>query len=163
MHVAEHLPLDELRARADAERNKRLFLRLRALYLAATGLTAPEVTAALGPSRRAVQRWVARYNAEGPNALADRPRSGQPTLLPESEVGRLRERLDAGPTPADGVCTLPHQDVRAILDAEFGVAYSLPGVYALLHRLGYSCLDPRPRHPKSDPAAQEDFKKKSAT
>jgi hypothetical protein len=42
----------------------------------------------------------------------------------------------------------------------------MPGVYALLHRPGYSCLDPRPRHPKSDPksdpAAREEFKKKSA-
>jgi transposase len=161
MYVADHLTLDELRARADAERDKRLFLRLRAVYLAATGLSAPEVAAALGPSRRAVQRWIARYNAEGPDALGHRPRPGQPTLLPASDVGRLRERLDAGPTPADGVCTLRAKDVRAILQAEFGVAYSLPGVYALLHRLGYSCLDPRPRHPKSDPAAREDFKKKS--
>jgi len=162
MHVADHLTPDELRDRADAERDKRLFLRLRAVYLAATGLTAPEVAAALGPSRRAVQRWVARYNAEGPEALGDRPRPGQPTLLPASEVARLRDRLDAGPTAADGVCTLRGRDVRAILDAEFGVAYSMPGVYALLHRLGYSCLDPRPRHPRSDPAAREDFKKKSA-
>jgi transposase len=163
MYVADHLTLDELRDRADAEKDKRLFLRLRAVYLAATGLTAPEVAAALGPSRRAVQRWIARYNADGPDALGDRPRPGQPTLLPESEVGRLRERLDAGPTPADGVCTLRAKDVHAILQAEFGVAYSLPGVYVLLHRLGYSCLDPRPRHPKSDAAAQEDFKKKSPT
>jgi len=158
MHVADHLPLDELRARADAERDKRMFLRLRTVYLAATGLTAPEVAAALG----AVRRGVARYNAEGPDALGDRPRPGQPTLLPESEVARFRERLEAGPTPADGGCTLRGRDVRAILRAEFGVAYSMPGVYALLHRLGYSCLDPRPRHPKSDPAARADFKKKSA-
>ncbi len=42
MHVADHLTLDELRARADAEGDKRLFLRLRAVYLAATGMTAPD-------------------------------------------------------------------------------------------------------------------------
>ena len=163
MHVADHLTLDELRERADAEKDKRLFLRLRAVYLAAAGKSAPEVAEALGPSRRAVQRWIARYNADGPDALGDRPRPGQPTHLPASEVDRFRQRLDAGPTPADGVCTLRAKDVRAILQAEFGVSYSLPGVYALLHRLGYSCLDPRPRPPQSDPVAQEEFKKKSAT
>jgi hypothetical protein len=27
-----------------------------------------------------------------------------------------------------------------------------------LHRLGYACLRPRPKHRKSDPAAQEAFK-----
>ncbi|WP_165253854.1 helix-turn-helix domain-containing protein, partial [Paludisphaera soli] len=106
---------------ADAEGDKRLFLRLRAVYLAAAGLTAPEVAAALGPSRRAIRRWVARYNAEGPDALGDRPRPGQPTLLREPDVDRFRARLEAGPTPGDGVCTLRGRDVRAILRAEFGV------------------------------------------
>ena len=161
MHVADHLTPDELRDRADAEPDKRLFLRLRAVYLAASGRTAPQIAEALGGSRRAVQRWVARYNAEGPDALGDRSRPGQPTHLPEASIGPLRQRIDAGPTPADGVCTLRAKDLREILRAEFGVAYSMPGVYLLLHRLGYSCLDPRPRHRKSDPVAQEEFKKKS--
>jgi len=161
MHVADHLSLEELRDRADAEPDRRTFLRLRAVFLAASGRTAPQVAEALGSSRRAVQRWIARYNAEGPDALADRPRPGQPTLLPAGDTERLRQRLDAGPTPADGACTLRAEEIREILRAEFGVAYSLPGVYLLLHRLGYSCLDPRPRHRKSDPAAQEEFKKKS--
>ena len=129
MHVADHLTLDELRDRAEAD--KRLFLR----FLAASGLSAPQIARALGPSRRAVQRWVARYNAEGPDALGDRPRPGQPTLLPEDSIGLLRERIDAGPNPADGVRTLRAKETRDILRAEFGVAYSLPGVYLLLHRL----------------------------
>ena len=120
-----------------------------------------QIAAALGYSRRSVQSWVARYNAEGPDSLGDRPRPGQPTHLPPAEVGRLRQRIDAGPIPADGVCTLRAAELRTILAAEFGAAYSLSGVYLLLHRLGYSCLDPRPRHRKSDPVAQEDFKKKS--
>jgi transposase len=161
MHVAGHLTLDEIRDRADAEADRRTFVRLRAVFLAASGRTAPQIAEALGSSRRAVQPWIARYNAEGPDALADRPRPGQPTLLPPEATGRFRERIDAGPTPADGVCTLRAKEIREILRAEFGVAYSLPGVYLLLHRLGYSCLDPRPRHRKSDPAAQEEFKKRS--
>jgi len=39
------------------------------------------------------------------------------------------------------------------------VRYALSGLYGLLHRLGYSWLVPRPRHPKADPAAQAAFKK----
>ena len=42
-----------------------------------------------------------------------------------------------------------------ILQAEFGVTYSLQGAYDLLHRLGYSYLRPRPRHRKNDPAAMQ--------
>ena len=50
-------------------------------------------------------------------------------------------------------------DVRRILEREFGVMYTLQGVYDLLHRLGYSSLMPRPRHKDADPVAQEAFKK----
>lgn len=161
MHVADHLALDALLGLADAASDKRRFVRIRAVLLAAQGRTAPQIAQALGYSRRAVQGWVARYNAEGSDCFGDRPRPGQPTHLPPAQVERLRRRIDAGPAPGDGVCTLRARELRSILDAEFGVAYSMPGVYALLHRLGYSCLDPRPRHRKSDPAAQEEFKKKS--
>ena len=61
MHVADHLPLDELRTLADAAAQTRRFLRVRAVILACEGRTAPEVAAALGCSRRAAQGWVARY------------------------------------------------------------------------------------------------------
>ena len=43
----------------------------------------------------------------------------------------------------------------------FGKAYSLAGVYKLLHRLGYNDLMPRPHHPDTDPAALEAFKKRN--
>ena len=161
MHVADHLTTDRLVALADAASSKRRFLRIRAVILAAEGRTAPEVAAALGCSRRAAQAWVARYNDAGPAGFDDRPRTGRPPFLDPEAAERLRARLDAGPTAEDGTCTLRGPEVRALLGREFGVAYSLPAVYALLHRLGHSCLDPRPRHRKADPAAAEGFKKKS--
>jgi transposase len=75
---------------------------------------------------------------------------------------RLRARLDAGPTEADKVCTLRGKDVQRILAEEMGVKLSLNAAYATLHRLGYSCLAPRPRHEKQDLAAQEKFKTEAA-
>jgi len=74
----------------------------------------------------------------------------------------LRARLDVGPTPADRVCTLRGEDVRRIAREELGVDLSLNAVYATLHRLGYSCLSPRPRHEKQNPEAQRKFKEESA-
>ena len=161
MHVADHLTIDQLRALSDAAPGRRRFLRIRAVLLAAEGRTAPEVAAALGCSRRAAQAWVARYNDEGAAAFDERPRTGQPAFLDDGAAERLRARLDAGPAPGDAACTLRGPEVRALLEREFGVRYSLPAVYALLHRLGYSCLAPRPRHRKADPGAAEEFKKKS--
>ena len=161
MQVADHLTIDQLRALADATPGRRRFLRIRAVILAVEGRTAPEVAAALGCSRRAAQAWVARYNDEAAAGFDERPRPGRPPFLDAEAAERLRARLDAGPAAEDGTCTLRGPEVRALLGREFGVFYSLPAVYALLHRLGYSCLDPRPRHRKADPEAQQAFKKKS--
>jgi transposase len=163
MHVADHLSLEQLQSLADQEAGKTRFLRLRAVILALGGRSAPEIAAALGAGRRTVQEWVARYNAEGVDGLSDRPGRGRPCRLTAPQLEQLRHRIDAGPTPEDGACTLRGPEVRALLEREFGVAYSLPAVYFLLHRLGYEPLDPRPRHIKADPAAREEFKKKSTT
>jgi transposase len=50
------------------------------------------------------------------------------------------------------------QDIRRIMQVEFGVVYSGSGVYELLRRLDYASLKPRPKHRKTDAAAQEQFK-----
>jgi transposase len=74
----------------------------------------------------------------------------------------LRDRLRAGPNPADGVCVLRSEDVRRILPAEFGVLRSLQAVYDLLHRLGFGPLRPRPRHPQGDPQGRRSSKKSNS-
>jgi len=52
------------------------------------------------------------------------------------------------------VCALRGRDCQRILAEEFGVRYSLNGVYELLHRLNLSVLVPRPQHRKSEPETQ---------
>ena len=69
--------------------------------------------------------------------------------------------MDAGPTAADGVCTLRGKDIVRILEKEMDVKHTLGSIYGVLDRLGYSCLSPRPRHEKNDPKAMEQFKEQS--
>jgi transposase len=162
MHVAEHQSVEELRASIKAEPTGKARDRVRAVALAREGRTTPEIVAALGVPRRSVQRWVARYNADGLAGLRQHAGGGAPPRLKAADRDRLRARLDAGPTAdADGCCAWGGRAVARVLDAEFGVVLSLGGVYKLLHRLNYSWLCPRPRHPRSDPAAQDAFKKSS--
>jgi transposase len=160
MHVANHLAPDVLKTLAANEPAKRRFLRIRAVILASEGQTAEAIAEALGCSRRTVQNWIAAYNKEGSDSFHDQPRPGRPKLFPDQKLDQLRARLDAGALPGDGVCTLRAKDIQTILQNEFGVLYTLPGLYDFLHRIGYSYLDPRPKHVKSDPEAQEEFKKK---
>jgi transposase len=160
MHVEAHHSVEELRQLAKSQKQARMRIRLQAVALAREGKTAPQIAAALGVARRAGQEWVARYNRAGVDGLKEGAHTGKPPRLAKDRHERLRARLDAGALPSDGVCTLRAADVRRILEAEFGVVYSLKGVYKLLHRLGYSCLAPRPRHKLADAAAQEAFKKR---
>jgi transposase len=149
--------VEQLRQRAAAERDALRRDRYRAVLLALDGKEAVEIAQALGRARRSVQDWVYCYRDGGIDAIQPRPRPGRTPKLPRDREAQLRQRLDAGARRDDGVCTLRGKDVVRILEQEFGVKYTLGGVYDLLARLGYSCLTPRPLHEKSDPQAIADF------
>ena len=53
--------------------------------------------------------------------------------------------------------------IKAALDQRLGRPVALASAYNLLHRHGWRKLVPDKRHPQSDAAAQEDWKKNSAT
>jgi transposase len=161
MNVREREPgdLNRLRAAVRREREARRRDRLRAVQLALEGRDAPAIAMMLGRSRRTVQQWVYAYRDGGLDAIHPPNRQGRQPFLAREREAELMARLDAGPRPEDGVCTLRGRDVLRILQREFGVRYSLQGAYDLLHRLGYSSLRPRPRHEKNNPAAMKKFRK----
>ena len=148
----------ELTGRVRGEQDALQRDRYRAVLLALDGQEAVAIARALGRSRRSVQDWVYAYRDGGVDDLLPGKSPGRPTKLPRDREAELMKRLDAGPLPSDGVCTLRGKDVVAILEREFGVKYSLDGAYDLLERLGYSCLSPRPLHEKADPQQVEQFK-----
>lgn len=150
--------LDRLRSLIARERVALQRERYRAVLLAFEGLEGDEVARQIGRSPRFVDEWVGRYRRGGLSALTPRkPRGATPKLTPE-QIEQLKARLDAGPRPQDRVCTLRGKDILRILEAEFGVKHTLGSIYGVLHRIGYSCLKPRPRHEKNDPAVMEAFK-----
>ena len=113
MFVQNHHSLEELQRLTKALTKKRIWLRHQAVVLAKQGHSAPAIARALGCSRRAVQAWVDRYNQGGLAALQERPHTGRPPRLAAADVPRFRDRLEAGPTPEDGVCTFRCQDLPA--------------------------------------------------
>jgi len=161
MHVANHETVEALRASVRAGRDGRVRDRVRAVALAREGRTTAQVVEALGVPRRTVQRWVRRYNEGAIAGLRQRPGAGARPRPGADRHDALRARLDAGPTDADGCCAWGGRAIGRVLAEEFGVLLTLDGVYKLLHRMRYSWLCTRPRHPKADEAAQAAFKKKS--
>lgn len=132
--------------------------RYRAVLLALEGGEAVEIAQVIGRARRSVQDWVYSYRDGGIDALQPARRKGASPKLPRHLEDAVRARIDAGATSADGVCTLRGRDIIRILEQEFGVKHTLGSIYGVLNRLGYSCLRPRPRHEKNDPAAMEQFR-----
>jgi transposase len=153
MHVESHDTIEELKRAVRRERDGRVRDRIRAVVKAVQGRTAKEAAADLGVSPRAVQMWVGRYNRGGLANLPDAPRPGQPPRCPREKHEAVKRRITGGPTPGDGVCTLRGEDVRRILEAEFGIVQQLSATYGLMRRLNLSPLRPRQRHPKNDPEA----------
>ena len=161
MNIRARSPEDDQRLRqlirreSDAKQRD----RYRAAALALDGRLTEEIAEMLDRSRAFVQRWAYAYRDGGVAAIAIKKPPGKQPLLSRDRWDELRERLDAGPTDDDEVCEFRGRDIQHILQREFGVKYSLNGVYELLHRIGYSWLAPRPKHRHADREAQEAFKR----
>jgi len=162
MNVKTHYTSNQLLKMYKSEPDPRLARRIHGIYLASKGHSCREIMQIIGASRRAIQQWVQKYNNNGIEALKDKPRPGKPTTLPGHMEEKFCSRIAKGPSKHDGVSVLNGPAIKRLLEREFGVVYSLRGVYDLLHRLGYSCLCPRPQHEKADPQAQQEFKKTSS-
>jgi len=144
---------------AKREPNPRVRQRLLAIRLVVMANTVPQAAKAVGLKERQTRNWIHRFNAEGENGLRDRPRPGQPVKLARQKESVFRERIVKGASPKDPTRNLRVKDIQRILREEFDADYCLGGTYFLLHRLGFSSLVPRPRHPQADQQTQDQLKK----
>ena len=152
----------ELRALARRERDGRVSARLLALAGALDGMSREEAARAAGMDRQTLRDWVHRYNAEGLAGLSDRPRSGRKPRLTAGQEAELVTAVERGPDPdRDGVVRWRRVDLKALIEARYGVALHERSVGKVLRRLGFVRISVRPKHPKADEAAQEVFKKAS--
>lgn len=161
---------------ADAERLRGLIAdasnakqrdRYRVALIAGDGLAGKpelqreEIAATVGRSRQFVDQCIGRYRQGGIDALVPKRQPGAPSKLTGEQQRQLCAMLDAGPDAEEGLAAYNGPILREKIEERFGKVYSLNGVYALLHRLGYNDLMPRPNHPDTDPAVLDAFKKKS--
>ena len=156
------LSAGELRRAARRCRDAAASRRMLALALVLEGYSREEAARHAGMDRQTLRDWVHRYNAEGLAGLRDRPRSGRKPRLTSEQGAELAAAVERGPDPdRDGVVRWRRVDLKALLKAHYGVELHERSVGKLLHRLGFARLSVRPKHPLSDPAAQEVFKKAS--
>jgi transposase len=99
---------------------------------------------------RAVLR---RWNAHGPDGLADRRRHNQsPGKLTAAQQAELLTAVQ-GESPDGGLWSGPK--VAAYVRDRWGVAVCDQTGWRWLRKLGFRLVVPRPRHPKAATAAQQ--------
>jgi transposase len=138
--------------------------RMLALALVLEGRSRSEAARTAGMDRQTLRDWVHRYNAEGLAGLSNRPREGVAPRLTAQQMTELEALVEAGPDPVrDKVVRWRRVDLQAVISERFGVGLHERSVGKLLTRMKFRKLSVRPQHPRSDPAAQEAFKKTSPT
>ena len=149
---------DKLREHVMGAKDKESHQRWLAIWLSYKfKMKAEDVASALVVSVPAVWKWMAEYRNEGESGLKRSGRGGRRwgLLSPEEEstwLKSLGEKAQAGL-----ILTVP--SLRGAVKEKVGQEVSDAYIYRLLHRHGWRKLAPRPKHPKSDPKAQEEFKK----
>jgi transposase len=135
-----------------------------ALALVLEGVDRTTAARTCGMDRQTLRDWVHRYNAEGLAGLVNRSYGGPPRRLSDADLLELAALVERGPDPeTDGVVRWRQSDLKRVIEERFGVTMHERTVGKQLNALGYVRLSVRAQHPKSDPEAQEAFKKTSPT
>ena len=152
-HVADHLSVSALEQQYRACTDTTAARHLQAIWRLAKGHHIAEVSATVSFARRWVERLLARYNAQGPQALGDlRRRNGtSPSVLKPDLLDKLKDRLRE-PPPDGGLWTSPK--AAAWMASELGLKRVAPQRgWDYLRRTGHSQQMPRPRHARAAAAA----------
>ena len=154
----------DLRRLMSTEKDGHVVRRLLALALILEGRSRREAARQSGMERQTLRDWVHRYNAQGPAGLSSRVGPGPARRLTEAQMAALKELVVNGPDPeVDKVIRWRCIDLRDKIEQRFSVRVHKRTVAKWLRQLALTRLQPRPVHPKKDAAAQEAFKKTSAS
>jgi len=142
--------LAELRAAHRRTRDKREADRIKAVVLLASGRTAEDVAEALLIDPNTVRNHFKRYQQGGLPGLLHLAYRGSDCELEEAELTVLEAHLQTH-------LYLTAKDVAAWVEETFEVVYTVSGMTALLHRLGFVYKKPKLVPGKANREAQEAF------
>lgn len=148
----------DFNALSKKEKNPRVRIRLLALVHVKDGVSYRKIEKMLKITYVSVQNWVNRFAAEGVEGLKDKDVGGKEPYFPKDKEEQLRNLIIERQSEMKGG-RLIGIDIQKIVKKQFGVAYHLSSIYELLARINMVCVSSRSKHPKSDPKAQESFKK----
>ena len=147
--IAAHVSVEALRERYVSSADVMEARHFQTIWLLAKGHSVGDVSEMTSFGRRWIEQLVARYNAEGPDALGDlRRRNGAPARVLTPEVlAKLRVRLQEAPDDG-GLWT--SVKVAAFLARELGLEkVAVQRGWEAPKACDMSIQTPRPKNPKS--------------
>jgi transposase len=157
MVIAPHLTVTELEQRYRSAGDPVARSQWQILWLLASGMATAEVARVTGYSVRWIQELARRYR-EGPDVSGDRRHvnPGAAPLLSGAQQEQLRTAL-AGPAPDGGVWSC--RSVAAWMSQTLGRPVSPQRGWEWMRHCGFTPQRPRPRENRTDPVAQDAYKK----
>ena len=153
---------EELRGLARRSKDVNPSRRLLSLAAVRDGMDRGSAATIGGMERQTLRDWVHRFNASGPEGLIDNWTEGPKPRLSEEQLAQLAQILEGGPDrEKDGVVRWRRIDLKHVIAERFGIEFHQRYVGKLLHKLGFSHMSARPRHPAQDERIVEAFKKTS--
>lgn len=130
--------------------------RERAYELSHTGWTQKAIAEALGVSKGAVSKWLARAAVGGKAALQNRPAPGGQSKLRAEQLAALPGLLARG-AEAYGFrgAVWTRARIRHVIHDEFGVSYHVDHMSYLMQKIGWTQQQPRRRATQQNQAAVE--------
>ena len=150
--------INALAERLKKAKGRPAFQRIQCVLIRATlGSSAAEIARLLGWSRSTVHIIHSRWAKEGDAIFALVPKGGRRNqyLTIDEEAEFLKPFL--GKAEMGGILSV--KEIKIAFEALVGHLVAKSTIYRMLERSGWRKVVPRPRHPKSDPAAQAAFKK----
>jgi transposase len=152
----------ELRKLASGSKHANQSRRLLSLAAVLEGRSREEAARIGGMDRQTLRDWVHRFNEHGPDGLKDDWYKGPSAWLTAEQLSALAQIVETGPDRArDGVVRWRRSDLKRVIEERFGIVYQERSVGDILHRLGFSHISARPRHPEQKAETIAAFKKTS--
>lgn len=134
-------------------------VRLLAMHHMQRGLQPSEVSKIVGYPRQTIWEWLQWFKSGGISRLQSSPHNrgrkskltAEQEELLKDEIIKLQELRTGG--------RVNGADITEHIKNLWGIQYAPGSIYTLLSRLKLVWITGRSRHPKSDPQAQEAFKK----
>ena len=145
---------------AKKENNPTKRVRLLGMQMVKDGKRLTHIAATLGMHYTTIKAWIKRFIKRELDGLKDLPGRGQKPFFPRDQRDKLAEQIEMLQQKKNGGRTTG-KDIQKLLKEKWNVEYGLGGVYCLMEKYKIVWITGRSKHPKSDLARQEEFKKNS--